>query len=333
MVVSSSNPKRPRQLIHESERLRPSRGPDVTHLRGGLSGTGERRRSRRFRQETSSARANPFVRAVWSILIVLLICGGGLVMLLKMRRSGGERVASAASADEFLQDKVEAAEPEPEKGEWQGLLPADLAKRFTSAIPPEEKVPLVINPGEIEEEVLKFFREGEGSREVVKDVSEPVGFATARGVYEGFKIDFENARPRVLCVLITEEGGKVDFKSYARWNSVPWGKIVAGEADRVDELRVKIDAGNYYNGEYSDDSKWFHLVASTDGEEETLDLYVKRGGLAERIIKDMLSIGKHAVTISVKVVDGPGSKPVLELEKLVALGWNEGLDLPGSDES
>ncbi len=329
--MSSNDPKRVHQLSSEPERLRPSRGPDVTHLRGGLSGTGERRRSRRFRQETSSARANPFIRAVWSILIVLLICGGGLVMLLKMRRSGGERVASAASSEEFLQ--VRAGEAEPEAAEWQGPMPAELAERFTSSIPPEEKVPLVINPGEIEEEVLKFFREGAGSREVVKEVSEPVGFATARGVYEGFKIDFENAPPRVLCVLITEEGGKVDFKSYARWNSVPWKKIVAGEAERVDELRVKVDPGNYYNGDHSDDGKWFHLIASTDGEEETLDLYVKRGGLAERILKDMLRIGKNAVTITVKVVDGPGSKPVLELEKLVALGWNEGLDLPGVDES
>lgn len=262
---------------------------------------------------------------VWTILGVCILCGGGLVMLFSMRRAGERTIAAAE--EEFRGP----ADEEVAEQEWVGALPQELAEKFTSSMDPRAKVSMVIKPGEMEPHVLEFFREGEGSREVVKHLSKPLGFTTSTGVYEGFQVEFENAPPRLLSVLITEEGGKIDFKSYARWNSVPWREIVAGNVEKVDELRVRVTLGNYYAYQYADDAEWIHLIASVEDDDETLDLYARRDSPYAQVIGLHLSERKKGFTISAKVADGPRGKPILELDRVLAIGWNERVDPPAED--
>jgi hypothetical protein len=259
------------------------------------------------------------VSAWWVGAPALLVLLSGFFLLLFLRPWS----VAGDLPDAGMESRRQSVPPETSGSaeDWKGALPAEVARLFTSASSHEERLGLVSDPRRDGYWMEMFFREGPGASEKVREVTPMEAAGTDSAYFERFRVSMEDGGDRLLCVVINEQGGKVDFRSYARFCSESWEELLAGRTRIAEEVRVFIGPGTTYFGSFSDDSKWTSYIATSPDIEESLYFHAARGSDTDTLLSEMTAGGAVRATLAIRSNGIDHTHRQFEVTDVLTPGW------------
>lgn len=134
---------------------------------------------------------------------------------------------------------------------------------------------------------------------------------------------FDNGNYRMLCVVDTDEGAKVDWDSYARYSSATWDEMFSGAVTEA-EVRVFVRPGDYQVGQFRDPSRWTCFLIQTPDCERSIYAYARAGSdMAQRMQAMVLSSKnfRQHMTLKLKSHNESHKEGLFVVDDLLAMGW------------
>lgn len=134
---------------------------------------------------------------------------------------------------------------------------------------------------------------------------------------------FDDGSFRMLAVVQTDDGPKVDWDCYARYCSASWDDLVSGKTENA-EVRVFVRPGDYHVGQFRNRAKWDCFKLETPDSDRSIYAYAPAGSdLSKRMqtyVMKSRSFRQH-MTLKIKSVNGSGKKAMFVVDELMAMGW------------
>ncbi|MFZ9937301.1 MAG: hypothetical protein ACO3JG_09615 [Luteolibacter sp.] len=252
------------------------------------------------------------IRILGRISVIVAVLLAALVVL-NRRPAAPPKVAGPVTAPAELPGEPSAAA--------QGEPALAVAKRFTSATSQEERLKCVRQADEVAAQMADFFNRGPGAHEKVEAVV-PMGPVVVGELnYESFRVRMTDGKMRILGVVPTGDGAKVDFHAYARHGSQPWSAMVSGEAKEAAEMRVLVQLGNYYNFGFDDEQRWQNFTATSPDLEQPLQFYLERNNPAIAQLREVSPVRPTRVTLAIRPVADSHLNGQFEITRCLNLGW------------
>jgi hypothetical protein len=127
---------------------------------------------------------------------------------------------------------------------------------------------------------------------------------------------------RLAQLMVGSNGAwRIDFDSYLRKVSPAWAAILSGESS-LSIVRVFIADDTYYNGIYSDDSKWKAYALASPDAPDVLYGYAERGSRQDRALAQILASEEklHRTTLEIKTHSENGSRQ-FAISRVIADNW------------
>lgn len=228
-------------------------------------------------------------RSVWWIRVVafglfVLLLGAGFTLYL--RQTGEDRQAGEELPSQQKQVIQEESFNPGNANEWKGPVPRQIAESFSKATTHEERLQWVRDGGRVAPLMERFFRDGPGANEKILEIVPMPPESNGALTFQRFQVRMDNDKSRLVSVVLTDEGGKVDFECYARHGAVAWSDLLSGKASESSEVRVFVEPGFAYMYEFSDDQKWRSILATTPDYEYPLYFYVLRDSEVDKKFKE-----------------------------------------------
>lgn len=205
--------------------------------------------------------------------------------------------------------------------DWRGPPPIQVAKLFTQAQSHEARLKWISNPDADGWWMERFFADGAGATERVVDVK-PLGFANNEAAaYVRFAVSLADGGKRLLCVITTTEGAKVDFRSYARFGMESWEDLLAGRTKICEEVRVFIEPSAYYLRNYADEKVWSSYLATTPDTAMPLYFYAPRGSVIDRALAKLTTGRPTRVTLAIRAPGDDYQHRQFEITECLTYGW------------
>lgn len=162
---------------------------------------------------------------------------------------------------------------------WQGGVPSEARDGFLNATSPEERLRWVRSPELVAPLIAAFYATGPGSREKINltaalplaelDPGQPAHEIARYGVL------MEDTSKRLLSIVSTPRGAKVDFHTYSRHSTSPWPDILEGRATSA-EVRLFIGPGKRHVAPFESDTAWLPVAGLSPDVPADLLLYARR---------------------------------------------------------
>lgn len=205
--------------------------------------------------------------------------------------------------------------------EWRKQVPA-LAERFANASTAEEWLSMARDPERVAPLVHAFkpsFAKGR-----------PLGIkAFGTEPFAGdelfqFSVTYEDGRSRLIHVIFTEDGPKVDWESFARSGGAGFGELTAPTEVEA-ELRVLVRRARYYNYNFADDRRWRAYEILNGDWPEPFTGYAPMGSLSDdtlfRITGPNVDASPVRVILKVRAGGDDGARGQMEILEFVQQGW------------
>lgn len=221
---------------------------------------------------------------------------------------------------------VVATKPESPVSPIAPTVPDDLssltvAENFTRATSQAERLKWVRQPAEVAPAMAEFFSTGAGAHEVVAKLEAMPPVDTDTLSYLRYGVTMAAGPPRLLCVVATADGAKVDFRAYARHGSVPWAALLAGQAQEAGEMRVSLKKGNYYNFGFQHEVRWQHFTATSPDLEDPVALYIARSDPAFKLLEQLDSKRPVRATVALRTLGDSHLHRQFEITRFLGAGW------------
>lgn len=205
--------------------------------------------------------------------------------------------------------------------EWQGPLPAQVAENFTKASTQEERLRWVRDPERVAAIMSSFFENGTGAQEKILGLR-PMGPGTNGSLaFMRFQARLANGGSRLLAVVLTDEGAKVDFECYARHGSATWQDLLSGKASEASEMRGFLAKEFLYTNQFSDEKQWNCFLITSPDCEELIYAYAARGSETDKALSELGNAGDIRVTLALRSVGDSFQKRQFEVTQLVSASW------------
>lgn len=244
------------------------------------------------------------------ILLVVALIAGVIYW-----QSGGERKVDneAVAVD---QGDAEA------KGEVEKASPSEtLVREFISETDVDKRLTMVRNPQLVKKHLGRYSDEAlrsPGMNLLKLGMDESDGL-----IRECYSVSFQNGKRRLLNVLITDEGLKIDWDSYARYCSASWDTL-SQDVGTTAELRVFAQPGNFYVNRYSDNEEWACFRLTNADWESAIYAYGQVGeettSKVMQLLKQTDNRGEY-MTLEVKSTPRQAGVCIVELKELLAVRW------------
>ena len=219
------------------------------------------------------------------------------------------------TASPLVESKVDVQE------DWTKMaLP--LAGKFANASTPEEWISMVRDPERVAPLIRAFKpRFATGRPLGLKPFgSEPFG---ADEVYQ-FSVTYEDGRSRLIHVIPSPDGPKVDWESFARSGGAGFTELTG--AAKVDaEMRVLVRRARYYNYNFADDRRWRAYEIINGDWPEPLTGYATIGSETDdallRMVGPTVDSSPVRVILNVRAGGEDGARGQLEILQVVQQGW------------
>lgn len=263
-------------------------------------------------------------KSVWWIRVVafalfVLMLGAGILFYL--RQTGEDRQAGEELASPHKQVIQEDSFNPGNANEWKGPVPRQIAESFSKATTHEERLQWVRDGGRVAPLMERFFRDGPGANEKILEIVPMPPESNGTLTFQRFLVRLENDKDRLLCVVLTDEGGKVDFECYARHGAAAWSDLLSGKASESSEVRVFVEPGFAYMYEFSDDQKWRSIMATTPDYEDPLYFYVLRNSEVDKKLREQTSGNQMRATLAIRSVQNSYEKKQFEVTEMLSPSW------------
>ena len=231
--------------------------------------TTKRRKKRKGSKPAKSTKA--FKRVVLIAMSLLLLAIGAVFMLSRLKVMYEEmREAAAPSRKEVTPVPKEKLEDLSEvETKLFSSDPKGVATSFAYAKTVGERLEHVLDASNVE-------AYPEQARTAIPTRITAFGMGNAGDVrYAQYKALFSDGGLRLIAVVPTEGGPKVDWDCYARFGTAEWPDILEGEVDKA-EVRVLVRPSAYYNYSFSDDKEWAAYEISSPDFDGSIFAYVHR---------------------------------------------------------
>ena len=238
------------------------------------------------RKRLKRRRLPPFVEKTWGFLSrvgsISLITLGLFVLV-------GAAVAGwyLAKSQPPVVAQVVEKEPFPERyfpTQDEGAAAAEVVRQFLLADTVEDKLPLVRFPEKVKP-LMDLWYKGRPDKSIKASRDELAETLTKFLHIDGAKF--------IVVTMLTEpdaeykmyavesspsEGLKVDWETAVGWQAMTVEEFIKGKPTTPQPFRVQAAPGDYYNGQYADESKWCAVNLSYPGNADfNLYGYVERG--------------------------------------------------------
>lgn len=254
-----------------------------------------------------SASRSPGVVAMFGSLVLLALVGWLVYSVWNSR-------------DRQTQASPGAFAPSAQTHWREEFLP--LARRFANAATADEWIPMIRDADRVAPMVRVFKPRFASGR--------PMGVAAFGSEAFGeeelyqFAVVYEDGRSRLIHIVPTADGPKVDWESFARAGETDFAGLRAVTSVEA-EVRVLVRRARYYNYNFADDHRWRAFEISNGDWPETFTGYAETGSTVEQALLDMIPPEESAIPVRLilKVRGGgeDGARGQLEILQLVQQGW------------
>lgn len=204
--------------------------------------------------------------------------------------------------------------------------PREVAEAFVQALDSQERLQWVRNAERVRGHLAGYSHQA--LEEPVVELRDLGMVSNGREVVAGFGAIFADGSKRLVSVVPTDEGPRVDWDCYARYCSAAWEDILAGKVGAAD-IRVYAKPCDYYNYTYRDEARWDVYEMSSPDLDVVVYGYVAKGSREARILKSMVpeQTGDGLrMTLRVALGKDDGQRRQLKIERVLAYSWVRGAE-------
>lgn len=214
-----------------------------------------------------------------------------------------------------------AAPPKAADELAEGLEAAEaVARAFLTEADPEKRLQWARKPEEIKARLPEYSDE---ARAAVGEIESVLGHQADGGrSVSAFVVAFPTGTLRLLEVVRTPDGPRVDWDAYARYGTASWEDLLAGKAKRA-VVRVFCEPSTERPEPFEDQGKWtcFRL-GSPDLSRPALG-FAQVGHVRELMMKRVvLGTPNYRQRFTLEIVRHEGmEEPLFEITRCLAVGW------------
>lgn len=243
----------------------------------------------------------------WALAGVLVLAIIGTAVLLQ-KEVGNEGAANAQVADE-LSVGLEAAEA--------------VAHAFLREPDPAKRLQWVCNADEVKVRLAEYPEE---ARTAVGEIEKVLGHQMDEGrSVTGFVVAFPSGNLRLLEVVGTPDGPRVDWDAYARYGTASWEELWTGKAQNA-VVRVFCEPATERPAPFEDQGKWTCFRMSSPDLPQAAQGFAQVGTMREKMMKSVvLSTPNYRQRFVIEITRHAGKdEPLFEITRCLAVGWVRG---------
>ena len=202
--------------------------------------------------------------------------------------------------------------------------PREVAEAFLSTHSPYERLEYVRNPDEVVTHLGKYHQQAVYDQ---PDRLEEHGEHLLGGLrYHTFQALYPDNETRLLYLVDTPAGPKVDWDSYARYGTMTWKEIISAQEPFTATVRVLLQQANVYRGMFSNSERWVcYRVLSADLQDDFYVYTERNGPIYRSLYREHGDNAYQQCRVIIRIYGEPGmsDQGQLQLERLVTMGWIE----------
>ncbi|MEJ6635515.1 MAG: hypothetical protein QNL77_07345 [Akkermansiaceae bacterium] len=200
------------------------------------------------------------------------------------------------------------------------LPPLTVAKNFALSDSVRERLKWASKPEEITSRLPEY---SEQALELPASSIRYLSQITLKSlIYETFVAEFADGSQRLLCVIGTPSGPKVDWDAYARYGNASWESILKGEVEGA-TVRVMPTPSTYYTGRFSDRDKWSAYALESPDIEIPVYGYLPKGSQLDKSLRNRVRAGAKRAVLSLKFTKETIYGRQAEITEIKTSGWVE----------
>lgn len=126
---------------------------------------------------------------------------------------------------------------------------------------------------------------------------------------------------RAMVFVITPEGTRIDWESWEGWCEMSWEEFMTTRPTKGTIFRVKLNHTNYYNIDFSDETKWKSYTLLSRDEKHRIYGYVEQNAGFPYNFGNEQESADQFLTLSLKFPANPKSNNQVIIERVVSNGW------------
>jgi hypothetical protein len=198
----------------------------------------------------------------------------------------------------------------------------ELAGKFLSAQSVEELRGLVRNPDITIPRIMKLHPDGKIDMGGL-DTFNTTDQYTRLGEFISVSVRTQNYEERIMVFAETADGIRIDWESWVAWCEMSWEEFLNTKPSTGTLFRVKLNKTNYYNFNFSDESKWTSYILVSHDLAHQIYGYVEQDSLAAMDIASAIQPGDNYFTLSLRFPEKAKSDNQVIIDRVINNGWIE----------
>jgi hypothetical protein len=220
-------------------------------------------------------------------------------------RNKSDKATKLAASDD-LQTAIKAAEA--------------VARSFLAEADPAKRLQWVRNEREVRQHMAGYSQE---AREAPGEIEKMIGHGGGgRHAVTAFAVAMPSGNKRLLEVVATQDGPKVDWDAYARHGAASWEDLWSGKARRA-VVRVFCEPATERPEPFEDQSKWTCFRMSGPDMPQVALGFAPVGSVREKMMRQVvLGSPNYRQRFTLEIVRHEGEdEPLFEIVMCHAVGW------------
>ena len=233
---------------------------------------------------------------------------GGLGFLLWPDAKRQPDPPAPPSSQDTMQDEIRQAEA--------------VAKAFLAESDPQVRLHWARLPDAVR---MRMDGYSEEARESPGAIEKTIGHASEDGhTITAFAVELPSGNMRLMEVVTTEEGPKVDWDAYARHGTASWQELWSGTTQKA-VVRVFCEPSTERSEPFKDQTKWTCFRMSSPDMPQAALGFAEVGSVREAMMKKVvLSTPNYRQRFTLEIVRHEGKEePLFEIVRCHAVGWIE----------
>lgn len=245
---------------------------------------------------------------VGAAVFLLLLCGIVTILLWPAEVRKADKIL-ALTAEDNVADDIGKAEA--------------VAKAFLAGGDPQERLRWVRDAEGVRARMDGYPKE---AREAPGEIEKMIGHVSEDGrAVTAFAVAMPSGEPRLLEVVETDDGPKVDWDAYARYGTASWEDLLSGKAERA-VVRVFCEPSSERPGPFGNQAEWTCFRLSSPDLPQAALGFAQVGSVREAMMKKVI-IGtpRYRQRFTLEIVRHDGKdEPLFEITRCLAVGWSLG---------
>lgn len=264
------------------------------------------------------------------IFTITSIIAGGLLAWLYVKEAGSK----SPQSDQMVEAPVITPPPKPQAQANPKELNTEpleipeefikkaeeIAGKFLSAQSVDELRDLVRNPDVTIPRIMKLHPDGKIDMGGLYAFN-PTDQFMMSGVFISVPVYTQNFEKRIIVFAETADGIRIDWESWVGWCEMGWEEFMNTKPTTGTLFRVKLNNTNYYNFNFSDDSKWRSYILLSHDKTHQIYGYVEQGSPAAVEIGNAIQPGDNYFTLSLRFPEKAESDNQVIIDRVISNGW------------